>query len=153
MTDTTQDFTPNRTVLLAGARTGNFTYVRTDNGALNTVNLLTLSGRALDPRIAQLIALTPASNNTTLGDTRNTAGFRFNTPNGSTGRNIGFRLDYDINSRNRVEGIYSHFLSKLPNDVAVEQHRRAVSGLARRRTGIGTSTLLAGLAFEPDVHH
>src|SRR6185436_818749 len=34
-TDTTQDFVPNRTVLRAGARTGNFTYVRTDNGQLN----------------------------------------------------------------------------------------------------------------------
>jgi hypothetical protein len=128
-TDTTQDFTPNRTVLLAGARTGNFTYVRTDNGALNTVNLLTLSGRAIDPRIAALIALTPASNNTTVGDTRNTAGFRFNTPNGSTGRNIGFRLDYDINSRNRVEGVYSHFLSKLPNDVQLNNIGEQFPGL------------------------
>src|SRR5688572_28122792 len=63
MTDTTQDFTPNRTVLLPGARTGNFTYLvsctrpsndpNPDNrcpvginpGQLNTVNLLTLSGR------------------------------------------------------------------------------------------------------------
>ncbi|MGZ5434667.1 MAG: outer membrane beta-barrel protein [Pyrinomonadaceae bacterium] len=129
MTDATQDFTPNRTVLLAGARTGNFTYIRTDNGQLNTVNLLTLSGRAIDPRIAELIALTPASNNTTLGDTRNTAGFRFNTPNGSTGRNIGFRLDYDINSRNRVEGVYSHFLSKLPNDVQLNNIGEQYPGL------------------------
>ncbi len=129
MTDATQDFTPNRTVLLAGARTGNFTYVRTDNNQLNTVNLLTLSGRTLDPRIAELIALTPASNNTTIGDTRNTAGFRFNTPNGSTGRNIGFRLDYDINSSNRVEGIYSHFLSKLPNDVQLNNIGEQFPGL------------------------
>ena len=84
-TDTTQDFTPNRTVLLPGARNGNFTYLRTDNGQSNTVNLLALTGRALDPRIQQLINLTPASNNTSLGDNRNTAGFRFNTPNCSTG--------------------------------------------------------------------
>ena len=129
MTDTTQDFTPNRTVLLAGARTGNFTYVRTDNGQLNTVNLLTLSGRTIDPRIAALLALTPASNNTTLGDTRNTAGFRFNTPNGSTGRNIGFRLDYDLNSSNRFEGVYSHFLSKLPNDVQLNNIGEQFPGL------------------------
>lgn len=128
-TDTTQDFTPNRTVLLSPARTGNFTYVRTDNGALNTVNLLTLTGRAIDPRIQTLINLTPASNNTSIGDTRNTGGFRFNTPNGSTGRNIGFRLDYDINSRNRVEGIYSHFLSKLPNDVQLNDIGEQFPGL------------------------
>ena len=128
-TDTTQDFTPNRTVLLANARTGNFTYLRTDNGQLNTVNLLTLTGRTVDPRIQQLLALTPASNNTSVGDTRNTAGFRFNTPNGSTGRNIGFRLDYDINSKNRVEGVYSHFLSKLPNDVQLNNIGEQFPGL------------------------
>ena len=128
-TDTTQDFTPNRTVLLNNARTGNFTYVRTDNGQLNTVNLLALTGRTIDPRIQQLINLTPASNNTSRGDTRNTGGFRFNTPNGSTGRNIGFRLDYDINSKHRVEGVYSHFLSKLPNDVQLNDIGEQFPGL------------------------
>jgi len=128
-TDTTQDFTPNRTVLLAPARTGNFTYVRTDNGQLNTVNLLALTGKAVDPRIQTLLDLTPASNNTSIGDSRNTAGFRFNTPNGSTGRNIGFRLDYDINSKNRVEGVYSHFLSKLPNDVQLNNIGEQFPGL------------------------
>lgn len=128
-TDTQQDFTPNRTVLLPGARTGNFTYVRTDNGQLHTVNLLTMSGRSMDPRIQQLINLTPASNNTSIGDTRNTGGFRFNTPNGSTGRNIGFRIDYDITPRNRVEVIYSHFLSKLPNDVQLNNIGEQFPGL------------------------
>ena len=128
-TDTQQDFTPNRTVLIPAARTGNFTYVRADNGQLNTVNLLALSGRTIDPRIQHLIDLTPAPNNTSIGDNRNTAGFRFNTPNGSTGRNIGFRLDYDINSSNRVEGIYSHFLSKLPNDVQLNNIGEQFPGL------------------------
>jgi hypothetical protein len=128
-TDTKQDFTPNRTVLLAPARLGNFTYVRTDNGQLQTINLLTLTGRSIDARIQHLLDLTPASNNTSIGDTRNTAGFRFNTPNGSTGRNIGFRLDYDINGKNRVEGIYSHFLSKLPNDVQLNNIGEQFPGL------------------------
>lgn len=128
-TNTTQDFTPNRTVLNAGARTGNFTYLRTDNGQLHTVNLLTLTGRPIDPKIQQLIALTPTGNNASLGDGRNTQGFRFNTPNGSTGRNIGFRLDYDLNSTNRIEGIYSHFLSVLPNDVALNNIGEQFPGL------------------------
>ncbi len=128
-TNTKQDFVPNRTVLLAPSRTGNFTYVRTDNGALNTVNLLTLTGRTIDPRIQTLINLTPASNNTSIGDTRNTGGFRFNTPNGSTGRNIGFRIDYDINSKNTVEAIYSHFLSVLPNDVQLNNIGEQFPGL------------------------
>ena len=128
-TDTTQDFTPNRTVLVNGARTGNFTYLRSDNGQPNTINLLALTGRSIDPRIQHLLALTPESNNTSIGDNRNTAGFRFNTPNGSTGRNIGFRLDYDINSKNRVEGVYSHFLSKLPNDVQLNNIGEQFPGL------------------------
>lgn len=128
-TDTVQDFTPNRTVLLAPARTGTFTYLRSDNGQLQTINLLTLTGRTTDPRIAHLLSLTPASNNTSVGDTRNTAGFRFNTPNGSTGRNIGFRLDYDITSKHRIEGVYSHFLSKLPNDVQLNNIGEQFPGL------------------------
>src|ERR1051325_5365238 len=148
-TDTTQDFTPNRTVLLGAARTGTFTYlpsctaenndssapaasrcpVNVHPGQLQTLNLLNLTGRAIDPRIQHLIDLTPSSNNTSLGDNRNTGGFRFNTPNGSTGRNIGFRLDYDINSKNRVEGVYSHFLSKLPNDVQLNNIGEQFPGL------------------------
>jgi hypothetical protein len=128
-TDTTQDFVPNRTVLRAGARTGNFTYLRADNGQLNTVNLLALTGRSIDPKIAQLIALTPTENNASIGDNRNTGGFRFNTPNGSTGRNIGFRMDYDITSKHRVEGVFSHFLSVLPNDVQLNNIGEQFPGL------------------------
>src|SRR5437016_11077884 len=127
-TNTTQDFTPLRTVLSSAARTGNFTYLATcgvtgqpacpagiTNGQQLTINVLTKTGRTIDPRSQTLINLTPASNNNDAGDTRNTQGFRFNTPNGSTGRNIGFRIDYDINSKNTVEAIYSHFLTVLPN--------------------------------------
>ncbi len=128
-TDTKQDFNPNRTVLLGPARTGNFTYLRSDNNQLQTVNLLALTGRSIDPRIQQLIDLTPASNNSQVGDNRNTAGFRFNTPNGSTGRNIGFRLDYDVTQNNRIEGVYSHFLSKLPNDVQLNNIGEQFPGL------------------------
>jgi hypothetical protein len=138
-TDTTQDFTPLRTVLSAGARTGNYVYPATCTaatcpagitpGSLQTVNVLTKTGLPIDPRSATLISLTPASNNNDTGDTRNTQGFRFNTPNGSTGRNIGFRIDYDINSKNRVEGIYSHFLSKLPNDVQLNNIGEQFPGL------------------------
>ncbi|HEU4435466.1 MAG TPA: TonB-dependent receptor [Pyrinomonadaceae bacterium] len=148
-TDTKQDFNPNRTVLLNPARTGNFSYIVscTANfndqsapantrcpqgiapGSTQTVNLLGLTGRSIDPRIQELINLTPASNNTQIGDSRNTAGFRFNTPNGSTGRNIGFRLDYDITTKHRVEGVYSHFLSKLPNDVQLNNIGEQFPGL------------------------
>lgn len=148
-TDTKQDFNPNRTVLLDPARSGAFSYIVscTANfndqsvpanqrcpqgiapGSTRTVNLLGLTGRSIDPRIQELLKLTPSSNNTQLGDTRNTAGFRFNTPNGSTGRNIGFRLDYDITAKHRIEGVYSHFLSKLPNDVQLNNIGEQFPGL------------------------
>jgi carboxypeptidase family protein len=148
-TDTKQDFNPNRTVLLNPARTGTFGYIVSCTkafddptatpaqrcppniapGSTQTINLLALTGRSIDPRIQQLINLTPSSNNSQIGDGRNTGGFRFNTPNGSTGRNIGFRLDYDITSRHRVEGVYSHFLSKLPNDVQLNNIGEQFPGL------------------------
>jgi hypothetical protein len=144
-TNTTQDFTPLRTVLSAGARTGNFTYLATcgapapnatpacpagiTRGQQVTVNLLARSGRSIDPRVQTLINLTPASNNNDAGDTRNTQGFRFNTPNGSNVRNFGFRIDYDINSTNRVEAIYSRAVNVLPNDVALNNIGEQFPGL------------------------
>ncbi len=148
-TDTVQDFTPNRTVLLGPARNGVFTYLPSCTAAFNdanaqpaqrcpqgvtpgqlqTINLLGLTGRTVDPRISHLIGLTPPSNNTSIGDSRNTGGFRFNTPNGSTGRNIGFRIDYDITPRHRFEAVYSHFLSKLPNDVQLNNIGEQFPGL------------------------
>jgi len=143
-TNSTADFSPNRTVLSAGARTGNFTYLATcggtnpvtpacpagiTNGQALTVNLLTKTGLTVDPRMQQIINLTPASNNSNTGDGRNTAGFRFNTPNGSTGRNIGFRIDYDVSPKHRIEAIYSHFLSVLPNDVQLNDIGEQFPGL------------------------
>src|SRR5262245_45351487 len=48
-----------RTVLYPAARQGAFTYRRSDNGQLQTVNLLSLTGRQIDPNIQSLLALTP----------------------------------------------------------------------------------------------
>jgi hypothetical protein len=142
--NTTQDFTPLRTVLSAAARTGSFTYLATCGNPPTTpacpagitrnqpvtVNLLGLSGgRPIDPRMQEFINLTPASNNNDAGDGRNTQGFRFNTPNGSTGKSWGFRIDADINSTNRVEAIYSRFISVLPNDVQLNNIGEQFPGL------------------------
>jgi hypothetical protein len=110
------DSTRNRTVLFDGARTGTFTYRRVDNNQLQTVNLLSLTGRAVDPRIARLIALQPATNNTDVGDTRNTGGFRFNSPSGSVSNLWGFRTDYDLSDKHRFEAIFSRFKFDFPND-------------------------------------
>src|SRR5262245_17028404 len=76
-----------RTVLSQAARSGNFTYRRTD-GQLQTVNLLSLAGLrgTPDPLTQRLIGLTPLPNDFTSGDltgaaasSSNIAGYRFNT--------------------------------------------------------------------------
>lgn len=113
---TTQESTRLRTVLSTPARTGNFTYLRADNGQQQTVNVLGLTGRNIDPRLQTLIGLTPGSNNNDAGDTRNTQGFRFNSPSNQTSDLWGFRIDYDISSRHRVEAIYDKFVFDFPND-------------------------------------
>src|SRR5688572_20592373 len=92
-----------RTVLAAPARSGNFTYRRADNGQFQTVNLLALSGRNVDPRIQRLIELTPLPNDTNAnaGDRLNSFGFSFNTPSGSVDKLFGFRINYDLSGRHR----------------------------------------------------
>jgi len=110
------DSSRNRTVLQDQARTGTFTYRRADNNQLQTINLLSLTGRAVDPRIARLIALQPGSNNTDVGDTRNTGGFRFNSPSGQASNLWGFRTDFDLSSKHRFEAIFSRFKLDFPND-------------------------------------
>jgi len=107
-----------RTVLAAPARSGNFTYRRSDNGQLQTVNLLTLSGRTTDPRIQRLINLTPQPNdlNANAGDRLNSFGFSFNTPSGSVDKLFGFRLNYDLSERHRFDAVYSRDSLAVPND-------------------------------------
>ena len=98
-----------RTVLRNSARAGNFTYVRQDTGELATLNLFELTGLSSDPVIQSLIGLTPPPNDATVGDGRNTAGFRFNSPNSSTGEWVVFRGDYEINSSHSLTGTFHQF--------------------------------------------
>ncbi len=110
-----------RTVLTNNARQGLFTYRRADNGQLQTVNLLNLSGLTADPKVASIIGTTPLPNDLTTADITsntalaNTAGFRFNSPTGSTSDLWGFRIDYDASARHRFEAIYSRFTFEFPN--------------------------------------
>lgn len=106
-----------RTVLTPAARTGQFTYLRQDNGQPQTVNLLGLTGMPIDPRMASLIAKTPAPNSGETGDDFNFSGFRFNSSAPSTDRSWGFRIDFDANQKHRFEAIYSRLTSAFPNDV------------------------------------
>jgi hypothetical protein len=105
----------DRTVLTQSARQGLFTY-RASNGTLQTVNLLTLSGLSRDPLTTQLIGLTPLPNDLESGDTRNFAGFRFNSPSGSDDDLWGFRIDVDANEQNHFDASFSRDVLVLPND-------------------------------------
>lgn len=106
-----------REVLTESARRGLFTYRRSDTGALNTVNLLTLGTPfTIDPVIARLIDLQPLPNSTGVGDGFNTGAFRFNSRNPTTFDRWGFRLDYDWRESHHFEAIYSQFHFEFPND-------------------------------------
>jgi carboxypeptidase family protein/TonB-dependent receptor-like protein len=107
-----------RTTLFQAARQGNFTYRRTDNNQLQTVNLLNLTGRQVDPTIQSLLAMTPTPNDPTAaaGDRINTGAFRFNSPSGSSTRLWGFRIDYNLSERHRFEAIHSSNRNNFPND-------------------------------------
>jgi len=104
-----------RTVLTSPARAGNFTYRRADNGQLQTINLLTLTGRTIDPRINRLIGQTPLPNDLA-GDRINTNGFSFNSPSGSTDKLFGYRINYDLSQKHRFDVVYSRDSVAVPND-------------------------------------
>lgn len=105
----------NRTVLTQPARQGLFTY-RATNGTLQTVNLLTLTGRNPDPLTTSLIGLTPLPNDLTGGDTRNFARFRFNSPSGSDDDLWGFRISVDASSKHQFDTAFSRDELVIPND-------------------------------------
>jgi hypothetical protein len=112
-----------RTILTPTARTGLFTYNRADNGALQTVNLfspafLNLANFGLvgaervtgiDPTVqSRIIANLPtAGNSTARGDQLNTTGFAFNQRSNFDQDTYVTRIDYDINSKNTISGVWS----------------------------------------------
>jgi hypothetical protein len=123
-----------RTYFTQNARNGLFTYrvTCTTNcpagvtpGQLRTVNLLTLSGRALDPITAGLVNRAPLPNDPTAGDLaafnsalNNFSTFRFNSPVGFTQDLYGGRIDFDYSERHRFEFIMNQFKFDFPNSGA-----------------------------------
>jgi hypothetical protein len=105
-----------RSVLTQQARNGLYTYQRSDNGQLETVNLFTLTGVSADPAITSLIAMTPLPNDTTVGDGTNTAGYRFNSPSKSTGKWLSFKIDYNPFRNHYISAALHQFRYSLPND-------------------------------------
>lgn len=119
-----------RVVLSDAARLGRFSYLRTDNNQLQTVNLLAVTGRPTDARTQRLIGLTPLPNDfNSVGDRVNSAGFRFNSPAGSSDRLWGFRIDYNLSDRHRFEGIYSRDSVYTANDAITNNTGEPFPGL------------------------
>ena len=106
-----------RRVLTDSARAGNFSYVRQDNDQVATLNLYELTGFAPDPAIRSLVDLTPGPNDSSVGDGRNTAGYRFNSPNDTDSDWFVFRGDYEVNARHSATGTFHQFRLEAPNSV------------------------------------
>lgn len=101
------------TTLLPAALTGGFTYNRSDTGALQTVNILSpafatgITG--IDPTIqARILSRLPQGNTTESGDLRNTTGYRFAQQANQDRNSFTTRIDYDINAKHSINGVYNH---------------------------------------------
>lgn len=101
------------TTMLTPALTGGFTYTRADTGALQTVNILSPAFAtgitAIDPTVqARILARLPLGNTSEAGDGRNTTGYRFSQQSNQDRNSFTTRVDYDINSRHSINGVYNH---------------------------------------------
>jgi hypothetical protein len=117
-----------RTTLTANAREGLFTYTPTCTAAIcpagvtpgvaRTVNIfgLTVSNPAgapapptgINPLIqSRFLSAIPPGNSNAVGDQRTTTGFFFNQTNNDDRKSFTTRLDWDLNSRNSINLVYS----------------------------------------------
>jgi hypothetical protein len=105
---TAQDTIRNRTVLTSQAKAGIFRYKNPSSGAIQSFDIVGNDPRKLgiDKEVAKELALLPDPNNFDIGDTLNTAGFRFNSPSGSLEDQFTIKGDYNISSNNHV--FYRH---------------------------------------------
>lgn len=96
------------TILLPQARQGIFTY-RDNSGQVRTLDILRLKGVAIDPFISGVLAQAPQNANaTTVGDGLNTSGFALNQPFNQDRNPGGVRIDYQLNMRHRLGGVYNY---------------------------------------------
>ncbi len=103
-----------RTVLTPTARTGIFRYRDSANN-IQSLNLFTANQGSnpgyvsgIDSVIAsRILANIPAGNSTDAGDQLNTTGYRFTQKQNQDREAITTRFDYDLNSKNSVNGVYS----------------------------------------------
>ncbi len=93
--------TRNRTVLTQEARNGIFRY--NVGGVTQSVNLLSIGNVGVtNPLTMALINATPLPNNVEVGDTLNTAGYRFGVGGSDVNDKYVFRYDHHITKRSRL---------------------------------------------------
>lgn len=104
----------NSTVLRPSARAGIFTYRDTSN-VVRTLNLFTAAQgpnpgtvTGIDPLIqSRFLANMPAGNNESIGDGLNTIGYSFTKKQDQDREAVTLRFDYDMNSQNSINGVWS----------------------------------------------
>jgi hypothetical protein len=113
--------TRNRTVLTQEAKNGIFRYTGA-NGALTSVNLLTIGNAgALNPVTAAQLNAMPLPNNTLVGDSLNTAGFRYNVTGKDVNDKYVFRYDHVLvqdsgAGSHKIEFVYNRATFNLSPD-------------------------------------
>lgn len=103
----------NRIPSNADFGSGLFRYRGTADNSVQAVNVLQLAGLQADPKVQQLLVsrLSAAShvNNSDVGDGLNTGGYRFNQTHYDNRNYLGVRIDANLSSSQRFEGIYQGF--------------------------------------------
>jgi len=105
---TRQEIVRNRTVLTPSAKAGVFRWTPPGSSTVQSFDILRNDprGRGLDRLVAEELKLLPDSNNFDVGDTLNTAGFRFNNPNNSYEDQLTIRADHNLTHSQRL--FYRH---------------------------------------------
>jgi hypothetical protein len=140
-----QQTTNTDTILTPNARNGIFTYHET-NGTLGQINVLTTSGYTADPTMAAIIAKLPAvGNSTVVGDGNNTTGFFLDRSENNNNNNYGGRIDYNMDSKNVINGTYSY-----NNNVLLRPDVDTTFSVTPAATqNVGTNFMSVGWRFTP----
>jgi hypothetical protein len=100
---THQQIVRNRTVPTDLAKQGIFQW-KPAGGAVQQYNIVANDprGKGIDPYVASLLKLYPSPNNNDVGDGLNSAGFRFNNPNGSFEDQFTIKADYNMTAAQHI---------------------------------------------------
>ncbi|MGH9722256.1 MAG: carboxypeptidase regulatory-like domain-containing protein, partial [Bryobacteraceae bacterium] len=101
---TTQTTVRNRTVLTPEAKTGLYRWRAPGSSAIQSFNIVAADPRnkGIDTGVAANLKLLPDPNNFDIGDTLNTAGFRFNNPSGSYEDQFTIKGDHHLTGTHRI---------------------------------------------------